>query len=133
MDTEQGRTEAFYSLSDSLAKRIPFPGIEQTGVSWEMIHASQLTLRVNFRYCHHVFLTPSSFRSVARCIMSLRHVAYRNSLRRPVISSMLWSRVLRLVFGNWTLRMRFVQAASRPENFHPFVIQSSISRTTRGL
>jgi hypothetical protein len=45
-EMEQGKNEAVEAINETLAKRIPFPGIEQTGVSWEIVHASQLTLRV---------------------------------------------------------------------------------------
>ena len=45
-EMEDGKDDAVKTIAETLAKQIPFAGIEQTGVSWELVHASQLMLRV---------------------------------------------------------------------------------------
>ena len=45
-DIVQGKAEKLQTLADKLSERIPFDGLEASDVTWEVLHATLLTVRV---------------------------------------------------------------------------------------
>lgn len=49
-DIVQGNWDKLQILAISLDKRIPFDGLDANDISWEALHATLLTVRVNFPF-----------------------------------------------------------------------------------